>query len=240
MRTRRPRACGSQRWCSWPEPSCAWAGAGLSGPARFWKFVIHGKSQIYSSRNKAVKKSHVPRSCRHTAFPREHHRSFPWLSAEKPSPRQTQAAIRGQTQCAASRPLRPSPGLWRGGHCLAASSWRLCLVLRSRPALGQSSRPAGSPKPGRPSTLSADGPQCWSCEPALGWRAGRVSSLRRSGLWRGHRRGSRATVSRPHACVRSFNARARVRLNPASSCPGASALCLWSRGSPATGPADFS
>lgn len=126
--------------------------------------------------------------------------------------------------CAASRPLRPSPGLWRGGHCLAASSWRLCLVLRPSPALGQSSRPAGSPKPGRPSTLSADGPQCWSCEPALGWRAGRVSSLRRSGLWRGHRRGSRATVSRPHACVRSFNARARVRLNPASSCPGASAL----------------
>lgn len=154
MRTRRPRACGSQRWCSWPEPSCAWAGAGLSGPARFWKFVIHGKSQIYSSGNKAVKKSHVPRSCRHTAFPREHHRSFPWRSAEKPSPRQTQAAIRGQTQCAASRPLRPSPGLWRGGHCLAASSWRLRLVLRSRPALGQSSRPAGSPKPGRPSTLS--------------------------------------------------------------------------------------
>lgn len=147
MRTRRPRACGSQRWCSWPEPSCAWAGAGLSGPARFWKFVIHGKSQIYSSGNKAVKKSHVPRSCRHTAFPREHHRSFPWLSAEKPSPRQTQAAI--ALRCVPAPP--PLPGALAGralsGRLLLASSSSSAIPPSPWPELPASWLPqAGAPQ----------------------------------------------------------------------------------------------
>lgn len=145
------------------------AGAGLGGPARKPLEKVKDLLRWKEGREE------IPRAGRHL-------RHAPRLPAHgvpaTPSPRHTRAAIRHQTRCARLHhrlvrrhgPSGPPLGAWRGGHWLAASSWRLSHVPRPSPARGQSSRPAGSPRAGAPQHAVRRRPQCWSCEPARGGR----------------------------------------------------------------------
>lgn len=189
------------------------------------------KSKIYSGGKKAVKKSHVlvaasdtHRGCRHTACPQ--HR--PCATHERPSVTKRGAHAFTTASCSVTAP--PALPWAHGGEATGLPPPPGVFVTFPDPAHPWPELPASRLPQGQGATARC--PQTASVlvlRASAGWQAGRVSSLRRSGLLRGHRRRS--------PCHRASSARwpprlaapTRVRLTAAGRCPGASVLRPRSR-----------